>query len=68
MRTAKHQPLSEQQRLEIRRQLAALSDLMPELDRMESCGVQCDEYRAAARQLYADFEQLYAAYFPGKLK
>lgn len=42
-----------------------LQDVVLLMDRLESCGVQCQEIRATRQQLYDQLEAFKTQFFPG---
>lgn len=47
---------------EVNKQLRALHDLIPELDKAENCGVDCTERRHQVEKLRQQLEQVKASY------
>lgn len=48
---------------QVDRSLVRLHRLMGALEKMQACGVECDEYRAVAQHLVADLDTINAIIF-----
>jgi len=60
-------PLTEDDHRTIRRLKNRLAELIPLMDRMERCGMPCEENREVGKRMAEFFDRLEAEFFDGKI-